>query len=150
MKKIIHVTYPRAKLLDSSNGGLPLFFLFERSFGELNGAKNGIALSKFSLLSYSFLSLCNDDGPIWLWFVDDVDDDDDNVDDWWWFDGCAMSGNELFVSVTLLLLLSLLSGFSPSSSRHETSARPLIRSSSAVLSSDAKLFCCFMCKKGGE
>jgi hypothetical protein len=56
-------------------------------------------------------------------------------------DVCAKSGNEVLESDTLLLLLSLLSLFSFSSSRHETSASPLIRSSSAVFSSEAKLFC---------
>lgn len=64
---------------------------------------------------------------------DDVVDDDDV--------GSARSGNEVFDSLTLLLLLSLLSAFSLSSSRHETSANPLILSSSAVFNNDAKLFC---------
>lgn len=44
------------------------------------------------------------------------------------------------VSVTLLLL-SLLSAVSLSSSRHETSAKPLILNSSAVFNNDARLFC---------
>lgn len=46
-------TYALVKWFDSSSGGLPRFFLLddERSFGELRGAKNGIVLSKFSLLS---------------------------------------------------------------------------------------------------
>lgn len=140
-------TYVFVKLFESSSGGRPRFFRLvdddgdERSFGgELNGAKNGIALSIFSLLSYSLrsqlltlppfapISLCR------LWCVFDTDDaaEDDGVG--------SICGNEVFDSVTLLLLLSLFSVLSFSSSLHETSASPLILSSSAVFSSDAKLF----------
>lgn len=56
-------THVFVKLFESSSGGRPRFFRLvdddgdERSFGELNGAKKGIALSIFSLLSYSLRSL---------------------------------------------------------------------------------------------
>lgn len=61
---MIFYTHVFVKLFESSNGGRPRFFRLdddvdddERSFGELNGAKNGIAFSMFSLLSYSLRSL---------------------------------------------------------------------------------------------
>lgn len=48
---LIFNAYARVKWLESSSGGRPRFLrLAERSFGELSGARNGIAL-RFSLLS---------------------------------------------------------------------------------------------------